>query len=191
MDGSTKFQEYKANLEAELEKSGDSIRNTKPFYKNDGTKSPAGYVIETDTKTMICYHGTQFTNPREIMHDLQASKSEMQFGNKKYKVHTGFKKEYESSKDDLDRVLNEMKIDKTLEFSGHSFGGAVSHLAALDYKTRENAPEIKGLITFGSPRVFSKESAIEYNNLLGQGTLRVKQKADLVPKIPPKAFFLT
>lgn len=144
---------------------------------------------------MVCYHGTQFgklatSGGKEVLHDLQAYRSKMDFGGEKVLVHAGFKKEYESSKKSLYEALAKTDTQtKKVHMSGHSLGGAVAQIAALDASTnKDKTPPIKisGVSTFGGPRVFSKNAAVLYNGKLGKQTLRIKQDKDPVPKIMPK-----
>ena len=49
---SKEFSELKNRLEKHSHP--DVVREIKPFYKDDDLKNPAGYVISTDAKVMIC-----------------------------------------------------------------------------------------------------------------------------------------
>jgi predicted lipase len=198
---STNYAKYKDKLTEQLSSSGETIKGEPiPFYKADDLKknTPAGYVIETNKQVMVCYHGTQFTKifgsgGKEVQHDLEMQKADMKFGNSTHQVHTGFKKEYEASKASLYEAL--AKTDTThkgVSISGHSLGGAVAQIAALDASTNKMTIPIKinEVITFGGPRVFSLEAAKKYHEVgLSSKSLRVKQGWDIVPRIPPKGMF--
>jgi len=128
------YDESLEGLKEELVKQGEQFVKATPFYK-DGVMAPAGYVIETDKQTMVSYHGTQIdnrANTKEVSRDLKIRKSIMKFGDQECGVHAGFKEEYEDSKVDLYRVLNNIKSSNPVVFSGHSLGGAVASIAALD-----------------------------------------------------------
>jgi hypothetical protein len=191
------YQEYEDALRKEIKDKGGKFIKATPFYKK-GVKSPAGYVIETDKETMVSYHGTQFgkffgSGGKEVFHDLQMQKSKMKFGDQECGVHAGFKKEYDNSRDDLYSVLQEVKGDpaKPVIFSGHSLGGAVANIAALDASANNRLPNgqtVGGVVTFGAPRVLSPEAAQVYNDKgLDKNTLRVKQGWDVVPRIPSES----
>ena len=189
-----KYETYKQKLQNQLLVSGDAIDGKPiPFYKK-GVKSPAGYVIKTNKEVLICYHGTQFdkifgSGAKEILHDFQFGKSKMKFGDKTVSVHSGFKREFEASKDSLYEALG--TIDKPVHIAGHSLGGAVAQIAALDLATNKIPPiTIKQVTTFGGPRVFSREAAELYNEKeIGNKTIRVKQDLDPVPRIVPKGMY--
>ena len=191
------YQAYEDALKQEIKDQDGKFIKATPFYKK-GVKSPAGYVIETDKETMVSYHGTQFgkffgSGGREVFHDMQMQKSKMKLGDQECGVHAGFKKEYDNSRDDLYRVLQEVKGNpaKPVVFSGHSLGGAVANIAALDASANNKLPNgqtVGGVVTFGAPRVLSKEAAQVYNNQgLADKTLRVKQGWDVVPRIPSES----
>lgn len=187
----------KKELEEQLQKEGDKLINVTPFYKNGDKSNIAGYVIETENKTMVCYHGTRFKEAfsghgkQEVKNDVNIKLTNMKFKDQEHLVHVGFKKEYESSKDSLYEVLNSRpNKDKPVDFTGHSLGGAVSGIAALDAAT--NHPEVKigNIINFGCPRFLSPTAAKLYKAIgLSDKTLRIKQTLDPIPRIPPKSIF--
>lgn len=168
--------------------SPDNIMSVKPFFKNSKDKYPAGLIIETKDYVLISYRGTKLSNPKEIFHDLQMHKSNMEFAGENHTLHTGFMKEYKASKDNLVKTLSQTDSSKPIIFSGHSLGGALANIAALDFasnKIIENA-KVDNVVTFGAPRVFSSNAVNLYNKLgLGKKTLRVVQKGDPCPEMVP------
>lgn len=175
-----------------LKKSDNQIINEPiPFYKEGNIESPAGYVIETNKEVMVCYHGTQFrklmgSGGTEVKNDLTIVQRPMKFGEKEVNVHLGFKKEYETSKESLREALTKVDPNKEIHTSGHSLGGAVAQIAALDLSTNQNK-KVSAVTTFGSPRVFSTNAAKLYSEKgLSDVTLRVKQNKDPIPRAVPK-----
>jgi pimeloyl-ACP methyl ester carboxylesterase len=79
-----------------------------------------------------------------------------------------------------------------LILTGHSLGGAIAHLAALDLAGQKR--KISNVITFGAPRAAFLSTAQKYNRTLaniGEQTLEaltfcVVNQRDLVPRVPPK-----
>ena len=190
-----KYNKHKANLSEQLKESGEIITQEPiPFYKK-GVESPAGYVIPTNAQVLVCYHGTQLgkiSGAKEVLHDLQMSKAKMKFGDKEVSVHKGFKKEFDASKDSLGAALDKVGVTgRKVHFAGHSLGGAVAQVAALDMVTNNTRGAIvEKVTTFGGPRVFSKKAAELYNQEgLADKTLRVKQDKDPVPRMVPKGLF--
>jgi len=75
-------------------------------------------------------------------------------------------------------------------FTGHSLGGALATLAALDASTSEKIPVTSGsspyLITYGSPRVGNYYFAAAVNNIIPV-MFRITHSNDIVPHVPPCA----
>jgi hypothetical protein len=72
---------------------------------------------------------------------------------------------------------------------GHSLGGAIANLAALQYimKVKENNKQTKvSLVTFGSPRVGNKVFAQIMNEVGFARQFRVIYGQDPVTGVPPK-----
>lgn len=180
------YKKYRTQLESQLGE--EKIDKIEPFYKEGHPNQPAGYVIKTDSKILVSYHGTKNFLGMEGLHDMQTSRTGMKFGENTGLVHTGFKKEYELSKASLSLALDNIGADKPVVFSGHSLGGSVANIAALDFITNHPRElDIQAVVTFGSPRVFALKTAKLYNRLgLGDKTYRIKNDADIAPKFPDK-----
>lgn len=87
------------------------------------------------------------------------------------------------------------KLDRpntTLILTGHSLGGAIAHLAALDLAQQKR--RISNVITFGAPKAAFLSTARVYNETranIGEQTLEaltfcIVNQRDLVPRVPPK-----
>lgn len=204
----------------------DGRTEISPFYKSSSFDDegrvkenalPAGYVFyykEEGQKPniIVSYRGTKTKS--EKFSDIQISHQGHQFGDREYDVHKGFAKEYGYSKEDLDNVLrmykeraNVMGEMPNVTFTGHSLGGALAQIAALDHATnpsnnleaeegREAAPETErvnnelfdasnvSVFTFGAPRVFSRGASQKYDEVgLADKTLHVKHRRDMVPRL--------
>lgn len=165
----------------------DIAASVTPFYKGK-TNDIAGFVIQKDNDIMICYHGTRFNSSgiSEMKNDSRFIPSKMKFGNAEVNVHSGFKAEYEESKENLLGILGilaKSKNDKKIHVAGHSLGGAVAQLAALDLRTNYGQENID-VTTFGGAKVFQKDAVDLYNKVgLDKSTIRIIGKGDIVPKL--------
>jgi len=84
--------------------------------------------------------------------------------------------------------------------SGHSLGGALTHIAAYDFIVNYNIP-LKYIITYGAPRAGNDVFAQSYMSVLnGAEVWRVTHWRDIVPHVPtvamgfvhhPQEFFYT
>jgi triacylglycerol lipase len=95
-------------------------------------------------------------------------------------AHKGFVEEYYSIRDQLTGVLKES--GKPVTIAGHSKGGALTTLCAIDCKWLNI--DIFGIYTFGSPRVLDHPSAKKYKAHLGSKTYRLFHSNDIVPRTP-------
>ena len=67
--------------------------------------------------------------------------------------------------------------------TGHSLGGALAILCALEFSRQQLKPE--SVITFGQPRVGNAAFAGIYNRALGDRTFHIINANDPVPLLPP------
>jgi predicted lipase len=74
---------------------------------------------------------------------------------------------------------------KQILITGHSLGGAVAILAALDIRLRFNTES--RVITFGGPRVGLHDFALTFNAAI-ESCFRVVNSLDIVPHVPPAPF---
>ncbi len=193
------YQSDTTKVEDELKKKFgvSEIAICKPFYKNyqgllyGQYREPAGYVIQTANETIVAYRGTKTLY--DMFRDLKASTVIMKCGGKKLAVHEGFKLDYDSSKESLYQTLRQIP-SKPVIFTGHSLGGAVAQLAAIDYLETTNSTNetnswssksLKAVYTFGSPRVFQQSAAPVYDELTSNKTLHIMVSGDPVTGLPP------
>ena len=101
-------------------------------------------------------------------------------------VHKGFLTAYNSLKSKS--VINNM-IDLSKKYpnarvivTGHSLGGAMSHLAAIDLSVLNLNVSI---YTFGSPRTGNKMFAEFFNKQILGDNFRITYKNDPIPMVPP------
>ncbi len=163
-----------------------------PFYK-EGTDPkkdwPAGFVVDSGDRLLVCYRGT--ANFREGISDIDIIPEKMR-PDKKFFVHKGFNYQYKLSKQSMNEAVNlaRKKLNNPqmpLTFAGHSMGGAIAQIAALDRKIDYPTESIE-CVTFGGPKVFAPNTAKQYNEIFGNNTLRVINKYDGIPKVPKFLF---
>eukprot|EP00163_Fabomonas_tropica_P020290 TRINITY_DN3575_c0_g1_i1.p1 TRINITY_DN3575_c0_g1~~TRINITY_DN3575_c0_g1_i1.p1 ORF type:complete len:752 (-),score=252.62 TRINITY_DN3575_c0_g1_i1:9-2264(-) len=119
------------------------------------------------------------------------------------KIHAGFKAYWRAVRTQIMADIESGGyVDKGYEVivAGHSLGGGVGTIAALEIKERYGAKVRMGVYTWGAPAVGNKAFAAFYNKILGSVTTRYRMKwsrakcgsrraasgTDLVSKLPPK-----
>ena len=90
---------------------------------------------------------------------------------------------YLFSKDTKDSDGNQRGSMPTVFVAGHSLGGALATLCALEMKFVLGVPDVR-LITFGSPRVGNSVFASWYSKTIPQH-LRFTHNRDMIPSLPP------
>jgi len=102
------------------------------------------------------------------------------------RVHRGFGAAYTSiSKQVLSAIIEEYERDpRPIFFTGHSLGGALATLCALDFALRNPALQSDiAVTTFGSPRVGNRAFREMYDMYV-KTTWRVANAGDVVTQIP-------
>ena len=146
-----------------------------------------------ENKIIIAFHGTQDT--RDMLSDGHVFMKDLNFLGMENgeKAHEGFYDRYieirQSMFFTLNSFLNDVRSKKeqlpVLVFTGHSLGGALATLAALDVKSKLKSPKIKvELVTFNSPRVFNNKAAEKFENILEGNAYRIWREYDPVSGLP-------
>ena len=101
------------------------------------------------------------------------------------RVHGGFFLRMRRMKKQIDNIIvsNILSFDRIV-FAGHSLGGAVAVLAALQYAHSRTASQIE-VVTFGSPKVGNLTFG-KYFNFYIKSHTRVVVNDDPVVKLPPR-----
>ncbi|MEY4979388.1 MAG: hypothetical protein RLZZ352_1658 [Pseudomonadota bacterium] len=102
------------------------------------------------------------------------------------KVHAGF---YEALNhvwsDIVSHIKQTQKNAQAIWITGHSLGGALATLAAAKFKLELDKP-IRGIYTFGQPRVGDRSFARVYNAELQNLSFRFVNNNDVVTRVPPR-----
>ncbi|ORX94022.1 alpha/beta-hydrolase [Basidiobolus meristosporus CBS 931.73] len=186
-------------------------------YFDDLLSGLAGYVgVNHKEKTIIvAFRGT--SNIRNWVHDFDFLPLDFAYpdAEKGTMVHGGFLKAFNSVSEDviagLKKVVDQLPINPDeyeLVVTGHSLGGAVAVLGAMEIKNHLLNPKSPRCITppaktinpekilvrtYGQPRVGNpKFAALAYktlsNSTISDSFIRVTSKNDPVPHVPPESF---
>jgi pimeloyl-ACP methyl ester carboxylesterase len=130
--------------------------------------------------TVLAFRGTDSGRFEDIITDLNTLQTDYPpaAGGPGCKVHAGFLKAYRT--DAMRKLVDLARAPQgtTLLVTGHSLGGALATLAAVD------APAAK-LITFGAPRVGDDAFCAHFDVRPGR---RFENCCDLVWRVPPESF---
>ncbi|XP_046858557.1 lipase-like [Xenia sp. Carnegie-2017] len=143
-----------------------------------------GFVKNTQNVIVVSFQGSD--SLQDWFRNIQTLKKSYS-GCQDCKIHSGFLKSYSPLKDEMLRKVNTLYQEhpKKILVTGHSLGGAMATLAAVDLV---NAGYPVNLITFGAPRVGNKEFAQYVDRIVKGINLRVTYKNDIVTVIPNKGY---
>lgn len=139
-----------------------------------------GYIIESDNDAIIAFRGS--LSRRDWITDLGVAQTNYQFVPKAGKVHRGFYHIYSSCRDIILNTLDSMSPHLKIYITGHSLGGGLAVLNALDVavNTKYKNPI---MLNFGAPRTGNYDFASVYNYFV-KNSIRVVNDMDIAPKNP-------
>jgi alpha-beta hydrolase superfamily lysophospholipase len=97
-------------------------------------------------------------------------------------VHLGFEAMWRRIRNSVTRAIERIGTDVPITMLGHSLGGAMAILGAVDIKKNFNRPNID-VCTFGGPRVGKVRFRQNFNKLIDP-CFRVTNQGDVVPHVP-------
>ncbi|KAI9338696.1 fungal lipase-like domain-containing protein, partial [Zopfochytrium polystomum] len=146
------------------------------------SRSTSRYAgINDNIKSIVLsFRGTE--NIKNWIHNIQFKLKDMEQWGKGVKVHDGFYKTYDSVSKPLVAAVIALKAKCKkcrLLFTGHSLGGAVATIAAVDMVSKSiiEAPKTS-IVTNGQPRVGNMEFAEIVNEMGFSKLLRAVSKDD-------------
>lgn len=144
---------------------------------------------ETMPLVIIAFRGTEPTKFADVITDLKAWKTPLADG--WGSVHAGFKGGFDAIGNVMMTKLDEYKDQKVaIWVTGHSLGGGLATLMAAEILRRKEAGEgfdLRGVYTFGSPRVGNKAFREKLNATAakhGAQLVRFRNGDDVVTAVP-------
>ena len=148
-----------------------------------------GYLMTSASDAVLAFRGTD-DFPDDIA-DSRFNQAPYPFDSNAGLTHVGFTDVYASCRDAVIAGVSALPAGIMLYITGHSLGGAVATLAALDVAV--NTPLRRPIIyTIASPRVGDPNAASHFAGRLITSPLsswRVVNMFDIVPLLPPEDIF--
>ncbi|XP_028406220.1 proprotein convertase subtilisin/kexin type 5-like [Dendronephthya gigantea] len=155
--------------------------------RNNSDNKIRGFVKYHNEAIIVSFRGSVKDDDNDTISNREFRRRDYRStGCSECEVHTGFSKSYHSVKEQMNSkvgALSRLHWNARLIVTGHSRGGALATLAAVDL-TRSGYNT--NLITYGSPRVGNKRFSDYVNKILRGLNLRVTYKNDVVTVLPPK-----
>lgn len=149
-------------------------------------------LIECDDRLVVAFRGTQFTNRRSTLRNLDTQRRDEQG---RYGVHNGgadgLNDVYVKLIDALHEANDELKRDVTV--TGHSQGGSLAEIFAVrlmaesfDKDSANIALRPKQIVTFAAPRSGDNRFAylLQLLQHVGAQVVRYTNTNDLIPRVP-------
>lgn len=143
------------------------------FVNNEDSQA---YVFKSPDDVIVAFRGTEIGDPHDWKYDLAAWPIR---GLGVGRVHRGFHDAADALWEPVQRIIWK-RDDRALWFTGHSLGGAIATVFAIR-QDAANRTKLRGLYTFGSPRVGTKAYVKQLRTL----HVRWVNNNDIVPHMPP------
>lgn len=165
------------------------------------------FEAEKETPVVtVAFRGTELGEIRDVLTDIAANQQllgcEDLLGldcpapgaeqRSQASVHSGFLRAFLSVREDLTSQLRDLGVLDSdsvtpVVFTGHSLGGALCVISALDLAGDIGKGRMR-VVTFGSPRIGNQELARQIDATFARarspGPLRVVTEGDIVPRVP-------
>ncbi len=153
-----------------------------------GATELIGFMMSSAHDAILAFRGTQ--NFPDAIADIRAVQVEYP-DDSAGQSHAGFTDIYQSIRTAVQAAVATLAEGSVLYITGHSLGGAVAALAALDIAVNSKFPE-PVIYTFAAPRVGDPDFAQRFDNVVvkhNTRSWRVVNSFDIVPLVPPERIF--
>lgn len=140
-----------------------------------------GFILESSREIIAAFRGTRSTT--DWITDIMAAQKTFIYVQEDCLTHKGFTNMYASARDGILAALSKLPPAKPLYITGHSLGGALATLCAID--TAANSAFRSPIVyTYGSPRVGDPAFADTYASYI-RSCYRYANLFDIVTYTPP------
>lgn len=150
-----------------------------------GKLEPIGFLMSSTQDHILAFRGTD--SFLDWLADATYVQTSFDLASNGGRVHAGFKLVYQSAREQILTALLAAQTSLPLYITGHSLGGGLATVAALDiaFNTTFANPIV---YSFASPRVGDPDFAARSNAVI-QTHWRVLNTLDVVPLVPPEKIF--
>lgn len=165
------YANQNANTQSRVKKIGF---DTCEFMNENDTQC---FVASNSRVVVVAFRGSEM-NLGDWLGNIRAFRTDRSYGS----VHKGFLHAFFDAREKIEQELQAVSTkNKQLVITGHSLGGALSLIAAAEWKTLYQVSEV---YTFGQPAVGGRSFNRSMQGLIPK-YLRYVYKRDIVARLPP------
>ncbi|WP_339207197.1 lipase family protein [Paenibacillus sp. FSL K6-3182] len=146
----------------------------------DDSDERFGFVLTSERASVLAFRGSN--SAVDWVSDFIAQQTTYRPVKNAGLTHKGFTDIYMSARTQIIEIINQLPQGRPLFITGHSLGGALATLAALDL-ANNTAFTDPIIYTYGAPRVGDPKFASSYNASIGTHW-RFQNEFDIVPHLP-------
>lgn len=151
-----------------------------------GISEPFGFILESPQEIIIAWRGSSSTT--NWLSNMNAAQKKFKYIKEDCLTHRGFTDIYSSAREEILSILGTLSPEKTLYVTGHSLGGALATLCAIDIAAN-SAYKSPRLYTYGSPRAGDPAFAKAFSSYV-RSSFRYANLFDVATYVPPTIYKL-
>lgn len=140
------------------------------------------FIKASEGITWIVFRGTEVEKVNDVCTDLMIGRTSAPFFPSECRIHSGFLMQYTSCRLPILGKVIELG-NETVICCGHSLGGALATICALDVETNLEDDYDVYCVTFGSPRVGGKHFTRLFDTEV-KNSYRLVDANDPIPRVP-------
>lgn len=144
------------------------------------TEENFGFVAESQDRIVLAFRGSDSTP--NLDSDLDLFQIPFPYVADAGNCHRGITRIYESMRDKLIEIIQKIPEDKQLYLTGHSLGGDLAIMAALDFEVNTKRKD-SIVYTYAAGRPGDMTFAEKYNDLV-RNSYRIFNVHDFIPTLP-------
>jgi predicted lipase len=144
------------------------------------------FIKSEDGITWVVFRGTETNQMNDVCTDLLTFRVKTPFLPDECRVHVGFLGQYTSGRTSIMDAVKFMANPKVV-CTGHSLGGALSTLCALDVEHNAEGDVETYCVTYGSPRVGGGHFCRLFDAVI-DNSFRFVDVNDPIPRVPLRAW---
>jgi triacylglycerol lipase len=175
------YRQYGHPEDAFVVPAGFAVRSGFIAHSLNRVWEPFGFIIESSDEVVVAFRGTSSTS--DWLSDALATQIEYPYAKNAGLTHRGFTQIYQTARDQIMTSLRGTDPRKRLFVTGHSLGGALAVLCAMDMSCN-SAFRTPILYTYGAPRAGSPAFVSAFGDR-PINVNRISNLYDAVTYLPP------